>query len=277
MIDLHNHILPGIDDGAPDLAVALEMARCAAGDGVETIACTPHYLPGLFLNKGPEVLPAIAALQAETDARGIALRFVSGADVHLHPELVARLRDGNALVLAGSRYFLLEPPHHVAPPRLEEAVFEICVAGYVPIITHPERLTWIEDHYDAFTRLHDAGVWMQLTAGALTGSFGRRARYWSERFLDEGRAEIIATDAHDMDRRKPVMSAARDMAAARLGAQEAALLTSGRPQAVLNDIAPDHVPRPPGAAKKKPDSWLDRIRETFFLRPDRGRPARRPA
>src|SRR5690606_29532618 len=110
---------------------------------------------------------------------------------------------GRLLTLADTRYVLVEPPHHVAPPRLEDLFFALSAAGYVPILTHPERLSWINTHYDAIKRLADAGVWMQLTAGSLTGAFGRNARYWAERMLDEGRAHILATDAHDTVRRPP--------------------------------------------------------------------------
>ena len=87
------------------------------------------------------------------------------------------------------------------PPDLEDLFFNILVAGYVPILTHPERLSWINSHYQAFEqRLVQAGVWMQLTAGSLAGLFGRNARYWAERMLDEGHAHILATDAHDVGR-----------------------------------------------------------------------------
>jgi tyrosine-protein phosphatase YwqE len=124
MIDLHCHLLPGIDDGAVDLAMALQMARIAAGDGITAVACTPHIYPGMYENDAAGIRAAVTAFQAELDAAGIALRLHAGADVHLDPRLVARIRDGEVPTLAGSRYLLLEPPHHVAPPRFEEAVFE---------------------------------------------------------------------------------------------------------------------------------------------------------
>ena len=186
MIDLHSHILPGIDDGAKTLEVSLEMARMAVADGIHTMACTPHIYPGLYGNDASGIALARDRLQAELDARGIALRLVVGADVHLVPGLLDGLRAGTVPTLHGSRYVLLEPSHHVKPPRFEEAVFELVAAGYTPVITHPERLTWIEGQYDVFLRLIRQGAWMQLTAGALTGLFGARAKYWGEKFLGEG-------------------------------------------------------------------------------------------
>jgi protein-tyrosine phosphatase len=100
---------------------------------------------------------------------------------------------GSFADLERTRYLLLEPPHHVAPPRFEEQVFNLLANGYVPLITHPERLTWIEDNYPIFLRLARAGAWLQVTAGALTGRFGRRPKYWSQRLIDEGPVHIIAS------------------------------------------------------------------------------------
>jgi len=174
MLDLHCHLLPGIDDGAVDLDMALEMARMAVADGIRTVACTPHIYPGMYDNSGDGIRAAIAAFRLDLAAHDIDLQLVEGADVHLAPELLADIRKGAVPTLAGSRYLLLEPPHHVAPPRFEDAIFELMAAGIVPVITHPERLSWVEDHHEMFVRLARRGVWMQITAGALTGRFGKR-------------------------------------------------------------------------------------------------------
>ena len=245
MIDLHCHLLPGIDDGAPDLETALAMARIAVADGITVTACTPHIYPGLYENNAAGIRKAIAALQLLLDRQGIALRLVDGADAHVVPELVEGLRSGRIPTLAGSRYFLFEPPHHVAPPRLEDTAFQAMAAGYVPVVTHPERLTWIESHYDIFRRMAKAGVWMQLTAGAITGRFGRKPQYWAEKMLDEGLVAIIATDAHRADRRPPLLGEARVAAAKRLGEAEAELLVTTRPQGVLDNLAPAALVPPP--------------------------------
>lgn len=242
MLDLHCHILPGIDDGAIDLPMALAMARIAAADGITTIACTPHIYPGMYDNTATGIRAAIATFQAELDGQGIALQLVEGADVHLDPALVEGVRGGRIPTLAGSRYLLLEPPHHVAPPRFEEAVFELMTAGYVPVITHPERLTWVNTHYDLFTRLSSRGAWMQITAGALTGRFGRRVQYWGERFVGEGHAMLLATDAHHPERRPPLLAEARDAAATLVGAEEATHLVLTRPQGIVANAAPDTLP-----------------------------------
>jgi protein-tyrosine phosphatase len=241
MIDLHCHLLPGIDDGASGLAASLAMARIAAADGIRTIACTPHIYPGLFENDSAGIAARVNDLRRSLQAEGIALDLVVGADAHLTPELLGRLQAGTAPTLAGGRYFLLEPPHTVAPPRFAEAVFAFTSAGYVPVITHPERLTWIRPHYAEFAAMARSGAWMQVTAGSLCGRFGREAQYFGQKMLDDGFVHILATDAHDSRRRRPLLAEGRRAAEKRVGPEEARRLVVERPQAILDDRPPAEV------------------------------------
>ncbi len=244
MIDLHCHILPGIDDGATDLSISLEMARMSVADGVSALACTPHILPGLYHNSGPQIRQATEQLQHALDEQDIPLQLVTGADVHIAPDFVAGLKSGHLLTLADSRYVLVEPPHHVAPVRLEDLFFELLLADYVPILTHPERLTWIKQNYSIIQKMAQAGVWMQLTAGSLTGAFGRGPLYWAERMLDEGIVHILASDAHNTKHRPPNLSEGRNAAAKRLGDDEAEHLVATRPQGIISNELPSSLPMP---------------------------------
>src|ERR1700688_3819526 len=131
-------MLPGIDDGAGDLDVSLRMARAAVDQGITVVACTPHILPGLYHNSGPAIRQAITQLQEALKETG------------------------------------LPPPHPTAPPHIEEVFFNLVAAGYVPILTHPERLSWVPSRYDVIKRLARGGVWMQITSGSFTGAFGDR-------------------------------------------------------------------------------------------------------
>lgn len=247
MIDLHSHLLPGIDDGAPDEATAFAMARMFVEDGITTVACTPHILPGLYHNTGPQIRERVAILQDNLRLQGIDLTIVCGADAHICPDFVQGLRDGRILSLADTRYVLVEPPHHTVPQRMENFFFDILVAGYVPILTHPERLTWINQNYGAVRKLAANGVWMQLTAGSVTGAFGKNAQYWAHRMLDEGIVHLLATDAHDVHRRIPNLSRGRDAAAKRVGNVEAEHLVLTRARGVLANEAPEVIPAPSGA------------------------------
>jgi protein-tyrosine phosphatase len=244
LIDLHSHLLPGIDDGSPDLEQSLAMARIAVEEGISIQACTPHIFPGVYNNTGGDIRSRVEQLQLALNEASIPLHLVAGADVHITPNLVQKLQAGEALSLYDSRYVLLETPHHVLPPRTEDVFFELLAAGFVPILTHPERMSWIDRNYEVIRRLVHAGAWMQLTAGALLGKFGPQPRYWSERMLDEGMFHIVATDAHDIERRPPRMREAYDVLCRRVGEEEALHLVLNRPYAILEDQPASALPAP---------------------------------
>jgi protein-tyrosine phosphatase len=235
MIDLHSHLLPGIDDGAADQAAALEMARMAVADGTRIMACTPHVFPPKHNNDTAFIADRVAALRQILQHNDIDLMLVVGGDVHLLPDLPARLRAGTAPTLNNSRYFLLEPNHTIVPPNFVAIIRSYLEAGFIPIITHPERLTWMAKHYALFCEAEEAGAAVQVTAGALTGHFGGKVRALAERMVSEGRVDVIASDAHDPVRRPPGLAAARAAAARLLGDKEADLLVIGNPGRVLSD------------------------------------------
>jgi protein-tyrosine phosphatase len=267
MIDLHCHMLPGIDDGAPDLDTALEMARIAVADGIVMTACTPHIYPGLFENTAASIAQATATLQHDIQQAGIALEITYGADIQLVPEMVPGLRRGSHPTIHGSRYFLFEPPHHTVPVRFEQSIFDALTSGFVPVITHPERLTWLDDqHYPWFVTAARQGAWIQLTAGALTGRFGRRPRYWSERFLDDGLVHILATDAHEPIHRPPLLAEGREAAVARLGVDEADLLVTGRPMAIIENRLASEVPLPLGIDPRRRSRPVEDRHKGHWLR-----------
>ncbi len=235
MIDLHSHILPGLDDGPADIETSVAMARMAVQSGTEVMACTPHIVPGLWENDAGVIRGGVEALQRVLDAERIGLRLCVGADVHIAPGLGRALEAGDVPTLGGSRYFLLELPRHVPPPRTEYLVGNLMAAGFVPVLTHLERMDWFERHYGMIERLNAAGCLIQVTAGSVTGRFGRRARDRSSRLLDEGRVDIVASDTHNPTSRPPSLGRARDMIAERLGAAEADAMVSSCPAAVLAD------------------------------------------
>lgn len=242
MIDLHCHLLPGVDDGPSTLDISLQMARMAVADGITTLACTPHIYPGMYDNTAQSIRQATSDLQAHLDELDIPLQLTYASDTHVMPNLIAQLQRGEVPTFNQGRYFLLEPPHHVQPPNFAGFVFSLLAAGYIPIITHPERLSWIENDYAAFVALARHGAWMQLTAGSLTGRFGANPQYWAERMLDEGLVHVIATDSHAAERRPPLLREGVTAAAVWVGAEEAERMVTVRPQAVLDNLAPEFVP-----------------------------------
>ncbi len=265
LIDLHCHLLPGIDDGPATPEDSFALARLSAAQGITTIACTPHILAGVYDTAGPAIRAATAAMQAALDEAGIPIGLVVGADLHIAPDNVARLRSGAAPTLNGSRYVLLELPHHLLPPRADHALFDMMAAGYVPVLTHPERMGWIERGYDLVGRLARSGAAIQITAGALTGAFGRRARYWSERMLDDGLVDVVATDAHGATHRPPLLAEAHEAVLRRAGPEHARRIFLDAPEAILADRALPDVPgrAEPGWPVERQPSLVARARSLF--------------
>lgn len=265
MIDLHSHILPGIDDGARNLETALEMARMAVSDGIDVMACTPHIYPGRWENTAAEIKLAAESFKLELAREKIPLVLITGADIQVVPDMSRKLNCGELPTLNGSRYFLFEPPHHVSLPRLDDIVGECLKAGFIPVITHPERLFYINDDYSLFSECARMGAWIQITAGSLMGRFGKKPRLISERFLKDGLVHLIASDAHNTTNRRPELAKACKLASRFIGKEEADRMVSGRPELILEDAEPDKLPLPPSldrsgnSGDKKGQGWLARL------------------
>jgi protein-tyrosine phosphatase len=242
LIDLHSHILPGLDDGSPDMGTSLDMARVAVADGIVVMACTPHIMPGLYDNRPCDIRTGVQNFQQKLLEADIAMQVVAGCDGHMRPDFIQGLKSDQILTINKSRYVLFEPPHSVTPPRLEELLFNIMASGFLPILTHPERLKWIETNFSIIERLSAAGVWMQITAGSLTGHFGQRPKYWAEKMLGLGMVHILATDAHNLTSRPPILSKAYDMARAAIGSEEALHLVVTRPINILDNKPIENSP-----------------------------------
>ena len=264
MIDIHCHMLPGIDDGARDLETALEMARVAVADGITHTVCTPHIYPGLYPNTVEGIRAATAAFRQALQQAGIPLGVSHGADIQIVPELVSGLQDGTLPTLHGSRYFLFEPPHHIAPPGLLELIHSTLAAGFVPVITHPERLSYVEQHYATFAEAVRMGAWVQLTAASLLGVWGPRVRGVTERFLRDGLTHVIASDGHNLSNRAPRLGAVRPLLDALVGEDETEQLLLRRPQAVLDNMDPRAVSAPHPVSQPAParprSRWLQLLR-----------------
>jgi protein-tyrosine phosphatase len=265
MIDLHSHILPGIDDGAGSLDIAIEMAKMAVADGIEVMACTPHFMPGMYDNTSGDVRRRVAELNSELMDRDIELALVVGSDAHMRPDFLSCLRSGDILTLHDSQYVLFEPPHNIMPQRLEDLLFNISVSGYTPVLTHPERLKWIEHSYPVMQQLAKSGIWMQITSGSLTGRFGKRPQYWAQKMLAEGLVSILATDAHNTRSRPPLLAEGYEIAKSELGREQALHLVSTRPECVLENLTTDNVPPLPMSSLpvREGSTMLRRIFEVF--------------
>ena len=243
MIDLHCHMLPAIDDGAKDLATSMAMLDMAVDDGIEAIACTPHIYPGLYPNTHEGIALALQSFKDEVLGRGYDIELGYGADIHMDVGLSSKLKTNKLPTLFGSRYFLLEMPNQFPINILEDNVFAVMRAGYVPVITHPERQSWSELYYDQLAQLVHHGAWIQITANSLTRRFGKSAQRRAERLLDDGLVSILASDAHNTTTRPPVLSGGYEVAKKWVGEEEARHMVYTRPKGIVNNTAPEQLPK----------------------------------
>lgn len=209
-VDIHCHLLPGVDDGAIDLAASLAMAQMAVADGIETIVATPHQLGAFRRNSGDDIRRRAPDLQSHLDLAGIPLTVLPGADVRIEEDLVERLATGEVLTLGDhGRHVLLELPHELYFP-LAGLLEALSRQGVVGILSHPERNAGLLRQRELLAPLVDAGCLMQVTAGSLMGTFGPRCQELAEWMLSEGLVHFVATDAHGPTARRPLMRRAYD-------------------------------------------------------------------
>jgi protein-tyrosine phosphatase len=236
MIDLHCHILPGVDDGAESLEEAAAMCRLAARDGCEAMVATPHQRRGEWWNADRESLTALAdELQ---NAVGPGFRVYLGGEVHVDSELLAeveKLPGGGLLPLAGSRYLLIELDSQGTARDAIHLVHELSVAGWYPILAHPELIPWLAPDPALIGRLVALGATTQVTAMSVTGDFGRRPQNDVFSLLDAGLVHFVASDAHGIRRRPPGLGRAHDLIAGRWGEDVAQRLVADNPRAVVTD------------------------------------------
>jgi protein-tyrosine phosphatase len=208
LVDIHCHLLPGIDDGAKSWEESLEMARLAAADGIGTIVCTPHQLGSYRHNRGAMIREQTACLQEKLRDEQISLNVLPGADVRIEADMLALLRSGEVLSLTDRRrHVLLELPHELYMP-LEPVLKELDSARMVGILSHPERNQGLLKDPTPIARLVDAGCLMQVTADSLVGGFGAKVQRFAESLLDQGLAHFVSSDAHGTKSRRPILSEA---------------------------------------------------------------------
>jgi protein-tyrosine phosphatase len=207
-VDIHCHLLPGLDDGAAALDDALAMAEMAVSDGIATIVATPHQLGNHSQNSGAMILDAVVRFQAVLDSRRIPLRVLPGADVRIEPELVRKIRIGEVVTLANRRrHVLLELPHEVYLP-LDRLLAELHAAELTGILSHPERNHGILMQPGVLRPLVERGCLLQITAGSLTGVFGSQSQRLSDSLIEQGLAHFVSTDAHGIHSRPPKLKQA---------------------------------------------------------------------
>jgi protein-tyrosine phosphatase len=258
VIDLHTHVLAGVDDGPPTLDLAVELARAAATSGVKTIVATPHVSPR-YRRTSTEISEAVEVLRAALISEGVDVAIVPGAEVELTMALDLDDSELAALRLAGGPHLLVESPLSPAAGDFDPMLADVRRRGHQVVLAHPERCPAFQRSPDRVERLVEQGFLCSITAGSIAGRFGGTVRKFTLELIARGWAHDISSDMHDVVRRPPgllaeIASAERDLPGL---AAQSDWYTKVVPAAILAGSPFGRRPDPP---KRRPRSWLRRRR-----------------
>ncbi len=212
MLDFHSHILPGLDDGAPDMETAIEMARLAVADGITMMIATPHYLEKSMENHRCLILKCVKDFQKVLNNEGIPLEIIPGCEVYLSPNTSYLLKKGELMTINdGGKYLLVEFPMQSIPNYSEEVLFNLKVQGVTPVIAHPERYLQLGRDYKLVLNLIEKGCLLQINSGSITGLYGERVKENARILIENNLIHLIGSDAHSARGRSPKIREAIDI------------------------------------------------------------------
>ncbi len=247
MVDIHCHILPGLDDGAESFEVSLAMAEMAIADGITHVVGTPHASSMYAFD--PE---AIKRVRAELQEKvGDRLQLATGCDFHLSFENLQDIASNTAKYTINQKnYLLVEFADFAIPPSMDDTLHQLHLLGLSIVITHPERNRLICTHQDRLRRWLHRGCYVQVTAQSILGKFGQRAQKYALQWLDEDMVHFVASDAHNTDRRPLRLREAYDAVSERRGEELAQALFHDNPLAAFEGRLLPYEPEQPEVAAR---------------------------
>lgn len=226
-IDLHAHVLPGLDDGPATMAEALQLLAAMADQGIRTVVTGAHALDGRYNATREAVLTGTEQVNRAAAESGLAITVLPGMEAFLGFDLLTAVKSGKVLGLNRSRFLLVELPSGEFPLYAERAFFELLIAGYRPMLNHPERNRGIQKNPDLAYRLADQGIGIMVTAASLTGKMGATAAQLARRFVADLPGVMVVSDAHNLTGRAPclaeALAVARELGKADQSAEAAVL------------------------------------------------------
>lgn len=194
--DIHSHILPGIDDGSPDIDTSLQILRTLSDEGIRKFICTPHVIGDMYRNTPETINDALERLQKAICDNGMQIEISAAAEYMLDDHFMQLLHSKEPLMKLTKNYILTELSYSTAPEKLEEMTFEINTSNYVPLLAHPERYPYYHHNHKAYERLKELGFLLQVNLLSLTGYYGSTVAKSAKYILESGLADFVGTDLH---------------------------------------------------------------------------------
>ncbi len=234
-IDIHSHILPGVDDGSDSLEMSLEMLHMAAKDGVSQIILTPHSKPWHRSRSSGEVAAGVCWLQERLRAENLEIKLYPGNELYYRSGLVEEIMEGQAGTLANSHYVLVEFEPSADYDYIRNGMYTLLSGGYYPILAHVERYKNLCTKTVRVKEMIEMGCFIQVNAGSIVGRYGIAASCLTKKLLKQGLIHFIATDAHDLGRRSPCLSECAAYVEKKYGKESSRRLFFDNPMRVLGD------------------------------------------
>jgi protein-tyrosine phosphatase len=241
VVDIHSHILWEVDDGSKSLEMSVAMCRMAAADGITHQVATPHANDRYHYDRA-YLQSLVDHLQTQV---GDAIKLSLGCDFHLSYENMQDVLANPAhYAIAGTHYMLVELSNYSVPQQTTDCFTQLGDRGITAVITHPERNPILRESPQRVLEWAEQGCVIQVTGSALTGFWGERTRRAAQWLLEHDAVHVLATDAHDTQKRVPVLSSAREAAAEICGEERAEVLVEGNPRAIIESQPLPYFPRP---------------------------------
>jgi protein-tyrosine phosphatase len=239
MVDLHCHILPGLDDGPATIEESVAMAESAIAEGISRVVATPHSSTEYFFD-----FALVQQLRDELQAKiGNKLKLATGCDFHVNPENLEALRKNSSIYCINQLDYLLVEFNEISiPPAMDQTLHDLQLAGVRPIITHPERNKILRAHRERLKKWVQQGCFAQVTGGALTGKFGPACQTDALQWIREGLIHFVASDAHNTRSRPLQLHPAYDVVLDQFGQEKAHALFVENPLAAFEGRELPHVP-----------------------------------
>lgn len=236
MIDIHLHILPGVDDGPETIEESVDLARALVKEGIHTAVATPHYNDEFPRRSAAEIRERVNEFQQVLTDQGILLHLFAGHEALIKPGLVEDILAGRLATLNASRYLLLELWNDTWLPETERVIFELRAFGITPILAHPERYRVFQRELKHLESLLRQGVLLQITANSLAGMQGRTAQRTAETLLKRGLVHCIASDSHGLHRRPPAIAHGLHQVVQVIGQVKTQQLIEDFPMMIINNV-----------------------------------------
>ena len=207
-IDIHSHVIPGIDDGAKDMETSMQMLRIAAEQGTSHIIATPHYFPGITQYDVSTIVNHCSILNDLTAAAGMKIKILPGSEVFLTPDVPERCVASEICTLNQSSHMLIELPFTSYPLYMDDVLYKLQLEGITPIIAHPERNANIFLHHTQVDEYVNRGILIQVNSGSITGLFGKTVQKAAMQLIQKGLVHFVASDAHTCGGRSPNLTKA---------------------------------------------------------------------